>query len=80
MTTNVIICPASLVKVWENHLLRYVDRKAYVLNKFHGVERIFNDPPSHVTNKVFIVITSYNLMLEDYKQDKKFYNVSRYLH
>lgn len=78
VTKNLIVCPASLLQVWENHLLYNVSRDVYVLYKYHGVDRKTPRCPPNTdgTKKILIVMTSYNLILDDFKNDKELYGVS----
>lgn len=63
---TLIICPASLIKQWEQEIVKHVKRGVLTVNLFHGPKREYR--PKRLA-KDDVVITSYHTVLFEHKNN-----------
>ena len=63
---TLIICPASLIKQWEQEIVKHVKRGVLTVNLFHGPKREYR--PRRLA-KDDVVITSYHTVLFEHKNN-----------
>ena len=68
LSTNIIVCPASVVQVWENQLKKHCAEPNYELNIYHGTSRKVDPTRFSTGNRILILLTSYNACHVDVKQ------------
>lgn len=63
---TLIICPASLIKQWEQEIVKHVRRGVLTVNLFHGPKREYK---ARRLAKDDVVITSYHTVLFEHKSN-----------
>lgn len=70
---TLIICPASLIKQWEQEIVKHVKRGVLTVNLFHGPKREYK--PRRLA-KDDVVITSYHTVLFEHKNNGCLFGVN----
>jgi transcription termination factor 2 len=69
---TLVVCPASLLKQWEDEIKTKVKRGALEINVFHGPKRCYR---AKELAKYDVVITTYQIIVSEFKSEGCAYGI-----